>query len=435
MIFTLLGVTSIDPTAVDSGVPSFHQMLLYTHLFNGILPTLTTFSVGYYVVFAWACVIAAWLVYLRLVWYLRGCELDMRTVISFTILLATLAVLIPPIFSSDVVSYASFGRLAGIYHANPYTTTVSASSPGDVLVPFLYWRDISSPYGPIWTFISQFVAAGAHEGALELILRFKVLAFASVLADGGLVYLLVRERWPKQAPWAYMAFAWNPLVLIEGVMSAHNDAVILTFVLAGAWLLTRCRGKLAIGALAISSLIKYSTAPVVAVAAFRMLGREPRNRRLLLFITLSVICVGLAVISFAPYWGGLHSVMSTVEEPDRGLNNPFILALRGVLWLISGGHIWLGASLAAIGAAIVFCVWQAAVCWRYWVNSGEPWDISQELASWAATLTVFLALWPRIHTWYFFVPIGVSLAAGPRYRRLFLVILLLSILSYVSYGM
>ena len=72
-------------------------------------------------------------------------------------------------------------------------------------------------------------------------------------------------------------------------------------------------------------------------------------------------------------------------------------------------------------------LWRAR--WR------KTWAIFDELALWATSLAVFLLLWPRIHTWYFVVPLGLALAAGPVYRRVYWGILLVSLLSYASYGL
>ena len=136
----------------------------------------------------------------------------------------------------------------------PYIATAQSVAPADPLIPYLYWRDIPSPYGPLWTLISQAIALGQDTSPLELILRFKVVAFACTLLDGWLIYCFVRQRWPEQAGWYYLAFAWNPMVLMEGVVIGHNDVLILAVMLVSAFLVMRSRPVLAVVGLTASAL-------------------------------------------------------------------------------------------------------------------------------------------------------------------------------------
>ena len=84
-------------------------------------------------------------------------------------------------------------------------------------------------------------------------------------------------------------------------------------------------------------------------------------------------------------------------------------------------------------AALLFAVWQVWEIWRT-RHALEAWTIHDELAAWADSLAVFLILWPRIRTWYFLVPFGLSLAAGRAPRRIsFWFLIGLTLCSYISY--
>lgn len=431
-ILMILASVTVRVRAGDMVIPSLREMEVNASLFRGLVPHIAAFSIGYYAVFAWASVAALWLVYLRLVWCVRSGHIDHRVIAAGALSLGFLAVAVPPVFSTDIFSYAMFGRLAAVYHLNPYLTTAASSAPGDVLIPYLYWRDIPSPYGPLWTLLSQVIAYGHYTTVFDLVVRFKAVSFLSFMLDGWLIYVLVRERWPAQASWAYLAFAWNPLVIIEGVVAGHNDLLILAVVLGSAYLLTRTHSQLAIAGLTVSGLVKYSTFPVMGIAALRLLLRTPTSRRVRLTLTLGLTTVVLFVFAFAPYWSGLRGLASTLDEPGRGINNPLLMAIRGLVVLASAGHLRLGTLATVALSVAAFIVWQMVNLWRE-RERVHAWTIDGELASWAATLVVFLLLWPRIHTWYFLVPLGLSLAAGPSHRRVFGVILLVTIVSYTSY--
>ncbi len=433
ILFVLATITADWPIG-PAAVPPYEQITRNAQLFHEIFPSLAIFPPAQLALVAWCCVVGLWLVYLPLVWKLRGQAIDHRIVLVGAVTLGLMALIVPPLFSTDPFSYAMYARFETIYHANPYLSTAQSVAPGDALIPYLYWRDIPSPYGPLWTLISQAIALGGDVSPLELILRFKVVALVFTTLDGWLIYTFVRQRWPEQAGWYYLAFAWNPMVLVEGVVIGHNDVLILAVMLGSALLLARYRPFLAIVGLTASALIKYSTLPVVGLSGLRLLLRTPVRARWWLTIRLAAATLAVAVCAFVPYWAGYQSMKSTVNEPGRGVNNLAAKAIGGVLWLLSGGRLSTHSSAAIVGTtALLFAAWQVREIWRSRLTL-DAWTIHDELAAWADSLAVFLILWPRIRTWYFLVPLGLSLAAGRAPRRFsFWFLIGLTIYSYISY--
>ena len=433
-ILAILAFTTADWPFGNYAVPPFVQIVRNAQLFHDTFPFLAAFAPEALAVVMWACVLGMWLVYVPLVWTLRSRPIDHRVILTGAITLGLLAIIVPPVFSTDPFSYAMFGRFAAVYHHNPYLSTARTVAPGDPLMPYLYWRDIPSPYGPLWTLISQVVCIGGDATPLSLVLRFKAIGFSLVLLDGWLIHRLVRQRWPERASWTYLAFAWNPVVLIEGIVIGHNDVLILAVMLGSALLLARARPVAAVLGLTASALIKYSTLPVVGLCGIRLLLRDPPRARPWLALRLIGAALAVSALAFLPYWAGYASVMSTVSEPGRGLNN---LIPRIVLWILS--FVTLGRipahspAVAVTLSALTFGVWQVVTIWRSRERLAA-WTIHDELASWSYSLTVFLMLWPRMHTWYFLVPLGLALAAGrARPRTSFWFLLGLTIYSYISY--
>ncbi|MHB8644639.1 MAG: hypothetical protein ACYDAR_02485 [Thermomicrobiales bacterium] len=433
ILFVLASITANWPIG-PAAVPPYEQITRNAQLFHEIFPSLAAFPPAQLALVAWFCVVGLWLVYLPLVWKLRGEVIDHRIVLTGAVVLGLMAIIVPPLFSTDPFSYAMYARFETIYHANPYLGTARSVAPGDPLIPYLYWRDIPSPYGPLWTLISQVLVAGGDRAPLEMILRFKVVAFAATLLDGWLIYTFVRRRWPEQAGWYYLAFAWNPMVLVEGIVIGHNDVLILAVMLGSALLLAHARPIATIAGLTTSALIKYSTLPVVGLAGLRLLLRAPFRARWWLAIRLALATLALTVCALFPYWAGYRSVMSTVNEPGRGVNNLVAKLIGGMLWLLTGGRLSTHTPAVIVGiVALLFAVWQVREIWLSRLALAT-WTVHDELAAWADSLAVFLILWPRIRTWYFLVPLGLSLAAGRASRRFsFWFLLGLTIYSYISY--
>ena len=432
--FFVLAFTTVEWPLGPAAMPPYEQMTRNAQLFHEALPAFASLPPAQFASVAWACVIAAWLIYLPLVWKLRGHVIDQRVILIGAIALGLIAVAVPPLFSTDPFSYAMYARFTTVYDANPSVATAESVAPADPLIPYLYWRDIPSPYGPLWTLISQAIVIGGDLSPLEMILRLKVVAFALTLLDGWLIYSFVRQQWPEQAGWYYLAFAWNPMVLVEGVVIGHNDMLILAVMLGSALLVARGRPVLAVIGLTASALIKYSTLPVVGLGGLRLLLRTPVRARWWLALRLAAATLIVAVCAFVPYWIGFASVMSTVNEPGRGVNNIVARGIGSVLWLVSGGRLSVHTPTVIVAiAALLFAVWQVSEIWRS-RHMLEAWTIHDELAAWADSLAVFLILWPRIRTWYFLVPLGLSLAAGRAPRRIsFWFLIGLTICSYISY--
>ncbi|MDP9370261.1 MAG: hypothetical protein M3Q03_18640 [Chloroflexota bacterium] len=418
-------------TMVD--VDAFRRMALNARLFHDAVPRFIALRIGYYALLAWSCVTLLWVIYLWTVWRVRNRRISTRVVACGGVALAVLAFSVPPVFSTDSFSYAMFGRLAAVYGANPYATTPASTAPADPLMTYVYWRDIPSPYGPLWTLLSQFTAADKHATPLELALRFKLIGLVATLLNGWLIYRLVRYRWPDRAAWAYLAYAWNPLVLVEGIVAAHNDALILTVVLIGAHLLYRARSELAIAALTVSGLIKYSTVPIAGIAALRLLLRTPLPRRLPTVARIAATSAVLVVAAFVPFWAGTASLAGTLSQPGQGVNNALLLSVAWGASAVTNGFVRIeGGTALTLLAGLLFGAWQIASLWRQRARAGS-WAVHDELADWSATLAMLLLVFPRVYTWYFVVPLGLALAAGPKHRRAFARVLVLSMLSYSSY--
>jgi hypothetical protein len=154
---------------------------------------------------------------------------------------ATVAVLvnITPVGSSDVASYAAYGRIAALGY-NPYTFAPSQlpgggkSNPYTMLVSPM-WQSTKSVYGPVstWTHLLAATIGGAKPWLTIWVLM--IFIGASFLATG---YILLRTAAnPVRAVLLWVA---NPLLIVELVMGGHMDALVALFAIAAIVLSRRC---------------------------------------------------------------------------------------------------------------------------------------------------------------------------------------------------
>jgi hypothetical protein len=162
----------------------------------------------------------------------RGWSPNPRRVFLAASAAVAVAVNITPVGSSDIASYAAYGRIAALGH-NPYTFLPSqlsppgtASNPYTVLVaPF--WRTTASVYGPVATWTQQLAAEIGGARPWLTIWVLMMMMGAAFLATG---YILLRTAAnPVRAVLLWVA---NPLLLVELVMGGHLDALVALFAIA-----------------------------------------------------------------------------------------------------------------------------------------------------------------------------------------------------------
>ena len=134
-----------------------------------------------------------------------------------------------PLGSYDVYSYAcqGFALSAG---QDPYSAGVQAlGCPWlDAVSPT--WRESPAPYGPVFLVLAAFAAkvGGSLTGTLAVL---RIVAVLGVVLIAVCLPVLARVRGVPLARAAWLALAC-PLVAIHLVSGAHNDAVMVGFLVA-----------------------------------------------------------------------------------------------------------------------------------------------------------------------------------------------------------
>ncbi len=230
-------------------------------------------------------------------------------------------VFLPPAGSTDVLNYASYGRIASLGH-NPYVMTPAQLSrsgdPVGVLTPQA-WRNVPTIYGPVAT-AAQWAAAELGGGSMARIvfwIRFsKALAF---LATG---LALMRLAGPDRLRRLRVGLLWiaNPLMAFWLVGSGHVDALI-ALLTAGALIAVRrggVAGGLFAGVLAGAAIAVKLTFAVVASALVWPIRRSAAT------ITAAV-GAAVATVSACYLWPGAASTGTMSRRLGAGARFIFYL--------------------------------------------------------------------------------------------------------------
>ena len=330
--------------------------------------------------------------FVLLMWAAWRCEVRVRTVVAIAVAGHVLVLLLPMLFSRDVYSYADYGRIAAVYHANPYVST-PADFPRDLLAPFVgpKWFDTPAVYGPVWVLVSAGVAR-LVSSVTAFIDAFRAIAFAGSVATFGVVWWTVRRRWRERTAFALAAFGANPVILFHSVASGHNDLLVALSIAAGFALVIAGRPRLALVVLALGALIKATAAlPLVLLVVWLIARAEPGRRVREAAVDLAIPLVIAAAFAL-PFLQTRDPTLGMLElaghegwlAPSRFFHR--LLEVAGIGWL---GRLLFAVALAGAVVAIA----------RSIVRHREMGD--DELgAAWGWALLLLVLLGPVLLPWY-----------------------------------
>lgn len=274
-------------------------------------------------------------------------QVSRRYIFISTALLGILYTLIPIVTSPDLYSYIAYARIGVIHHMNPLTTLPTAIR-SDEIYHYIIWVDQPSAYGPTWAIITSFlqwvITLFGSDYILPMIIALRILGLAMHLLStlliwsiGGHLQRLNGTISPTRRLRATLAFAWNPLLLIEACVNAHNDTTLLLLVLLAIWLLARARSGqiyrvssgvvenvvrrspnshapygigenasliLATAMLALATCLKINVVLLAPGLLFYAWMQKPVIGRIRRVVLATATYSGIILLLYAPFWQG-----------------------------------------------------------------------------------------------------------------------------------
>ncbi len=219
--------------------------------------------------------VAVFGVYLLALRQLPG-AISWRFIRRSTLLIGCLYVLIPVVTSPDLFSYIAYARMAVLHNLNPLTTIPTAIQ-NDQVYRYIFWVDQPSAYGPTWaivtSFLQELLVVFRNTYVMPMVLALRITGLVMHLISTRLVWLISGQFQQLNGKPALatrtrlratLAFAWNPLLLLEACVNAHNDAMLLVFVLLMIWVLAKDRLRKMQADVSNKKLIESSTLQEVA---------------------------------------------------------------------------------------------------------------------------------------------------------------------------
>ncbi len=230
-------------------------------------------------------------------------------------------------FSYDIFNYIFDAKIITHYHQNPYFHK-ALDYPGDPMLSFMHWTHRLYPYGPAWLVVTvPFSFIGMNIFVVTYFL-FKLLIVAFYLGCVYLIGKISQKIDPKSEKFNLILFALNPLVIIEALVTSHNDVAMIFLALFGVFLFFLRKRIWAIILIIISAMIKIPTlvllAPIVISFAPNIKERLDDQKYMWLFLLFSVggLIYSMTKLEIQPWYFLWVLPFACLLKPNR-----YIIAL------------------------------------------------------------------------------------------------------------
>jgi hypothetical protein len=343
------------------------------------------------------------LVLLMRVWYGLIRTLSQRPGVPVRKIMAVAALwilpllIVAPLFSRDVYSYAAQGEMMS-HHINPYHygPGVLGAAPSVSLVDPL-WLNTPAPYGPLFMQIDGILTSLSLHHELPDVILLRLLAIAGV----GLMALGISSlaRSHGRDPGYVLTLAiLNPITILHLVGGAHNDAIMLGLLACGLAVARRGRPVAGLVLCALAAAIKVPAAVGIIYIGWEWMGvgipLRSRVRPLLTAGLISGSILGALSIITGLGWSwvlnlGAPGTVRSWVAPATG---------AGIVLTDASHVIGIGVSLhtmltvtRAIGLGAALCVG----LWLLWRS-----ERIGSLQAIGVTLLLVVGLGPVVQPWY-----------------------------------
>jgi len=236
--------------------------------------------------------------YILTLWLVSKNKINKKTLWSTVIVIA--AILLPSYnaFSYDLFNYIFDARIVTHYGLNPYEFK-ALDFANDPMLTFMRSTHRVYPYGPSWLMLTVPLTFIGNEMFLFTFYLFKALSAASFLGITYFIFRIANKINLKNPRLAVALFALNPLVIIEGLVSSHNEIVMMFFAILALYFLLEKRVTLSAAGLLVSIGLKYSTAVLLPIYFLRFISKKITDKQIILssFILMSIAVIATSLAS------------------------------------------------------------------------------------------------------------------------------------------
>lgn len=197
-------------------------------------------------------------------------------------------------FSYDLFNYIFDAKILTFYHLNPYLFKPLDFS-SDPMLSFMRWTHRTYPYGPSWLVLTVPLSFIGSNVFIFTFFLFKLMLGFTYLGCVFLIYKISNILFTKDKIFNTIFFALNPLVIIEGLVSSHNDFPLIFFALLAIYFWIQKKKTFSVLSLFFSIGVKYLSFILIPVFGYVLyLQNKKKNIN---WEKVMLISIGLSIFS------------------------------------------------------------------------------------------------------------------------------------------
>lgn len=203
-------------------------------------------------------------------------------------------------FSYDLFNYIFDAKIVTYYQQNPYLHK-ALDYASDPMLSFMRWTHRLYPYGPTWLALTVPLSFVGWQFFLPTFFLFKTLMSVSFLGTVFFIGKILRKVNLSNEVFGVAFFALNPLVVIESLVSAHIDIVMMFLAIWSIDLLMNIKYTRSIILLILSVGIKFATAfifPIHILTIFLQRRKKAVNWQFLFTAMAFIMIVPVVLASY-----------------------------------------------------------------------------------------------------------------------------------------
>ena len=354
-----------------------------------------------------------------------------RFLLISTLLLGILFLLIPVVTSQDVFLYIGYARMAVLYHLNPFTVAPSAIQ-SDPVYSSIFWAHQPSLYGSVWigpiAALQWFALKFGLKSLGPVVLLLRLFGLAIHLGSTQLIWVLSGKLQGQNGPLSLLrrkqvtlAFAWNPLLLVEACVNVHADILMLFLLLLALWVLIYGQERNTVIAplwlvgvaiiLALATGVKVNTAIFVPGLLLYAWSQRQRVLTILLIGASYLITVLILSIPFLLHGSPFTALFANPSSSQNVNSLPeFLIGLyKSItrLWTFPSNIVSV-ASVGGITHALSILVFLGAYGWLCWKTKNSLHQPAH-LVCWMTAVWLLYCVFgsPWFWPWYAITLVGL----------------------------
>jgi hypothetical protein len=159
-------------------------------------------------------------------------------------------------------------RIVTKYFQNPYIHK-ALDFPVDPWIRFMRWTHRTYPYGPIWLLVTLPVSFLGFGKFVLTLMNFKLMFLLFYLGNIFLIGKILGKTSPQNRLLGVSLYAFNPVILLESLVSPHNESAMLFFLLLAIYMgIIKKNNFWWIGGLLLSGGIKFISLILIPLKYF-----------------------------------------------------------------------------------------------------------------------------------------------------------------------